>query len=255
MFRGRGGQSGDAFVFYPTPFKNSRAPPYYAASAVLCYLLKHDSALCSTPFLSALPQPPRDLHHPDVCFYGRMIPPGRRRRRRRAITCVVALLLLSVPPGATESNVLEHVHSSKRGSSRTAALIAGPGAGTRAWSSESALPWRRFLRGGQGVWSSRSSERRHVIANARKDHDHAVAGEASASAAAAGSSTSGSIDIKAEPPWSGGTAVEGRGGGSVGSSKHQDPGVHSLVDLVKLLEVSENPLWELVRFEVQLYSK
>ncbi|CAM9294340.1 unnamed protein product [Ectocarpus fasciculatus] len=182
-----------------------------------------------------------------------MIPPGRRRRqRRRALACVVALLLLAVLPGATEGNVLEHVHSTLS-SSRTTALIAGPGAGTRAWSSASASPWRWYLRGGQGVWSWRSSEQRHIIANARKDHDNDV-GEAGTSNAAT-SSTAGSIDIKAEPRWSGGTAVEGRGGGSGGSGKRQDPGVHSLVDLVKLLQVSENPLWELVRFEGREASK
>ncbi|CAM9615736.1 unnamed protein product [Ectocarpus sp. 6 AP-2014] len=183
-----------------------------------------------------------------------MLPPGRRRRRRRrrALTCVVALLLLSVPPGATESNVLEHAHS-RRSSSRTAALIAGPGAGTRAWSSSSVSSWPWLLRGGQGVRSSRSSEQRLIIANARKDHDDDVA-EAGTSTAA-GSSTSGSIGIKAKPRWSGGTAVEGSGGGSGGGGERQDPRVHSLVDLVKLLEVSENPLWELVRFEGREASK
>lgn len=45
-------------------------------------------------------------------------------------------------------------------------------------------------------------------------------------------------------PGAGGVP-EGRGGGESG-----DPGVNSLVDLVNLLHGSDNPLWELVRFEV-----
>ena len=44
-----------------------------------------------------------------------------------------------------------------------------------------------------------------------------------------------------------GTAVDGLGGGA----SNDDLQVESLVDLVNLLRNSDNPLWELVRFEVR----
>lgn len=47
-----------------------------------------------------------------------------------------------------------------------------------------------------------------------------------------------------------GAKTSGRAGGGSGD----DPGVKSLVDLVELLETSDNPLWELIRFEVQYDS-
>lgn len=45
--------------------------------------------------------------------------------------------------------------------------------------------------------------------------------------------------------WAGGS-----GSGS-GGDGNDDPGVRSLVDLIELLHASENPLWDLIRFEVR----
>lgn len=41
------------------------------------------------------------------------------------------------------------------------------------------------------------------------------------------------------------------GGSGSGGSGNDDPGVRSLVDLIELLHASENPLWDLIRFEVR----
>lgn len=55
-----------------------------------------------------------------------------------------------------------------------------------------------------------------------------------------------------DDPASSGQENRRRGGigGGVGGFVNDDPTVHSLVDLVELLHESENPLWELIRFEV-----
>lgn len=49
---------------------------------------------------------------------------------------------------------------------------------------------------------------------------------------------------------SAGAWAGGGGSGSVGGG-NGDPGVRSLVDLIELLHASENPLWDLIRFEVR----
>lgn len=43
----------------------------------------------------------------------------------------------------------------------------------------------------------------------------------------------------------------GSASGGDGVGGNDDPGVRSLVDLVELLHASENPLWDLIRFEVR----
>lgn len=45
-------------------------------------------------------------------------------------------------------------------------------------------------------------------------------------------------------------AWAGNGGSGNGGNGNDDPGVQSLVDLIELLHASENPLWDLIRFEV-----
>lgn len=70
---------------------------------------------------------------------------------------------------------------------------------------------------------------------------------------------SGAGDDVAPPPptlefddakRSAGAWAAGGGSGS-GGSGNDDPGVRSLVDLIELLHASENPLWDLIRFEVR----
>lgn len=59
------------------------------------------------------------------------------------------------------------------------------------------------------------------------------------------------VDVSAEPrPTVDGGAVVG-GEAGLGGGGSLDSEVGSLVDLVKLLHTSDNPLWELVRFEVR----
>ena len=47
------------------------------------------------------------------------------------------------------------------------------------------------------------------------------------------------------------SAWAGGGGSGSGGGGNDDPGVRSLVDLIELIHASENPLWDLIRFEVR----
>lgn len=162
------------------------------------------------------------------------------------------LLGSPVPSQCTPSGVRCQRSYGLHAHSRTSTgFIGGTGVGggvqpaaastaSSAWASA----WQWLPQGSKDCSCSRPSSRtvdcprqKHSIrySSARHDHDDTDAAP---------------VEVHAKPRSmvSGGTAVEGWGDNGGGGSN--DSGVHSLVDLVKLLQASENPLWELVRFEV-----
>lgn len=66
----------------------------------------------------------------------------------------------------------------------------------------------------------------------------------------------GGDDVAPPPPtleYGGAKAIDSAwAGGAGGGSGSGDPGVRSLVDLIELLHASDNPLWDLIRFEVRI---
>lgn len=192
-------------------------------------------------------------------WFLRMLPPGRRRL---ALAWLALLISSSSVPckGATRRDEHSACYSNSRRRSRTSTsttitagfITAGsfqPTAST-ATTKISDKAWRCSLPGVKGAspypGRTAGSSRHKRVANARRDEDDL--GEPAVSNIPDSISSHG-VDASPAPRWTLPVGTH-EDVGVEGSGVREEPGVHSLVDLVKLLHASDNPLWELVRFEV-----
>lgn len=170
---------------------------------------------------------------------------GRRRWISAAKVGLAASLLQSCAVPCLCSGNYGKVTSSSAGfiSAGGGHLHPAPVPAPECSASLSARRW--FPQGKNGSALSRSLVRprqEHVTtaSSGRRDHDDVTPSTSSGPGA----------DISVEPrPTEGGEAAVGSED-CVGCGESSDSEVESLVDLVNLLHNSDNPLWELVRFEV-----
>lgn len=194
-----------------------------------------------------------------------MLPRTRRRRKLASVGLAAALLLYSpvlsrcfIPPGG-RSNGGSHAHGT--GFFAGTGTTEGTGRGhvqraSRATPSGWALAWQWLPQGRKDCSHPRSSRR--TVDRSRQKHSTRSSSARKAEddgrdTPVASSSRSGvQVDPKMPPRMlSAKTKAQGRGdnvGG--GGSNHSGVEVQSLVDLVKMIHASDNPVWELVRFEV-----
>lgn len=190
-----------------------------------------------------------------------MLPP---RHRRLALAWLAVLLSSSVVSckGSANRNERSACYAQDSYSPRTGTAASTTGFITAGSFQPKALTattrpansaWRWLLPGVKGAshfptpsrTAGRSGLKRRII-NARSDQDDL--GEPAASNIP-GSTSSHDVDVSPQRRWTLPSGVD-EDIGDEGGGGRQQYGVHSLVDLVKLLHASDNPLWELVRFEV-----
>lgn len=204
-----------------------------------------------------------------------MLPPGRRRHSLWAMPMrlAVELLLLILAPSASNSADValsrRNVYYGREDSS--AAFVAGVPPHVQREASASAVS-RWSSQGGRTPSRSRQAESTSMDIHARDGRIHSEhlhdcwhfvrhtsrcdMGSATGSSCRPMIGSDGGDDVAPPPPtleYGGAKAIDSAwAGGAGGGSGSGDPGVRSLVDLIELLHASDNPLWDLIRFEVRI---
>lgn len=190
----------------------------------------------------------------------------RTRRQRKTVSVGLATLLLFSPVSSqcgTQSGVRWYGGCHVRSAgfiSGTRVVVGGgrvqPAAEAASAPTRWASAWQGLPQGRKNCSYPRPPSR--TVGRSRQKHlvgqRSAKTGQDNGIDTPVASSSRSAVEVNAEsrPVLSGRAAAEGRGdfGGGGRGSNDSGAGVHSLVDLVKLLHNADNPVWELVRFEV-----